>query len=140
MEFTGDKAVVDRSAKLFAALGGVSLLVGVAYFVITKFTNMLLDVIIGAIIGIVIGATYGSLRYVFRGSSPRVIIDGGFIVKEDIKKEKIPIADIQKLEKRGSDLVIHTGRRKLVISSLMGYPVEKIQHHLKRTLRKIHSQ
>lgn len=140
MEFIGEKTELARSAKVFGTLGGIATAAGIAYLIITKFSNFVIDVVIATLTGIAIGATYGCVRFLLRGSTPRVVIENGVIYKEDLKKEKASITQIQKLERRKADLVIHLNRGKMVISELMGYPVDEIYRYLNKQVKKHRSK
>lgn len=135
MEFIGTKTDLAKSAKVFGTLGGIASIAGVTYFIITKFSNMLMDVMVGAVTGIAIGVTYGCVRFIVRGSTPRVVIENGIIRKEDLKKEKAALSQVQKLERRKEDLVIHLDKGKMVINELMGYPVDEIYRYLKKQIK-----
>ena len=124
MEFIGEKTELARSAKVFGTLGGIATAAGIAYLIITKFSNLVIDVVIATLTGIAIGATYGCVRFLLRGSTPRVVIENGVIYKEDLKKEK----------------VIHLNRGKMVISELMGYPVDEIYRYLNKQVKKHRSK
>lgn len=135
MEFTGEKTVLAKSAKVFGILGGSIAVTGLTYLIVTRFANVLISAIVGAVTGIAIGITYGCVRFILHGSTPRVVIKDGVLRKEDLKIEKVALARIRKLEKEKKGLVIHHDHGRMLISREIGYPIDDISRQLRRELK-----